>query len=69
MTTQIPELLSSFNHPFYAKFRSNLPEDLKEYVVRAIFHICGPGVLEDERYIAFMNGFAPGAHVRLCFFF
>lgn len=59
----IPSLLSAFdNSPFYAKFRSTLPEDLRTYVVRSVFHICGDGVLEDERYIAFMNGFAPSVH-------
>lgn len=61
----IPALLTSFeNSPFYAKFRSKKPEDLKDYVVRSVFHICGKGVLEDERYTAFMNGFVPSVHVR-----
>ncbi|KAG5640501.1 hypothetical protein DXG03_008289 [Asterophora parasitica] len=62
-TTHIPALLSSFaDSPFYAKFRSQRPEDVKEYSVRSVFHLCGKGVLEDERYIAFMNGFAPSTH-------
>lgn len=65
----IPALLSAFdNSPFYAKFRSTRQEDLSEYAVRSVFHICGDGVLEDERYVTFMNGFAPHVHVRyLCF--
>jgi hypothetical protein len=61
----IPSLLSAFdNSPFYAMFRSTRPEDLKNFVVRSVFHLCGDGVLEDERYAAFMNGFAPTADVR-----
>lgn len=60
----ISSLVSAFeNSPFYSKFRSTKPEDLKEYAVRSVFHICGNDVLENERYIAFMNGFASGAHV------
>ncbi|KAF8166655.1 hypothetical protein K438DRAFT_1857115 [Mycena galopus ATCC 62051] len=59
----IPSLVSSFEEsPFYAKFRSTRPEDLAEFVVRPVFHLCGDGVLEDERYILFMNGFPPTAH-------
>ncbi|KAG5654002.1 hypothetical protein H0H81_008584 [Sphagnurus paluster] len=62
-TTHIPALLSSFeDSPFYAKFRSNRPEDIAEHSVHSVFHMCGKGVLEDERYIAFMNGFAPAVH-------
>ncbi|KAF5379502.1 hypothetical protein D9615_006481 [Tricholomella constricta] len=62
-TRHIPALLASFEaSPFYAKFRSQRPEDIKEHSVRSIFHLCGKGVLEDERYIAFMNGFAPSVH-------
>ena len=62
----IPSLLSAFDtSPFYAQFRSTRPEDLAAYVVRSVFHICGDGVLEDDRYIAFMNGFAPSAHVSI----
>jgi ribonuclease Z len=59
-------LLSAFDTcPFYAKFRSTRPEDIAAYVVRSVFHICGDGVLEDERYIAFMNGFASSVHVSI----
>jgi ribonuclease Z len=61
----IPSLVSAFDKsPFYAKFRSTRVEDLGEYAVRSVFHICGDGVLEDERYVAFMNGFAPHVDVR-----
>ncbi|GLB41597.1 putative tRNase Z endonuclease [Lyophyllum shimeji] len=62
-TMHIPALLSSFEgSPFYAKFRSQRPEANNEYSVRSVFHLCGKGVLEDERYIAFMDGFAPNVH-------
>lgn len=37
---------------------------MQEYAVRAVFHTCGPGVLEDESYVTFMNGFGPDTHVR-----
>ncbi|KAF7320213.1 hypothetical protein MKEN_00805800 [Mycena kentingensis (nom. inval.)] len=54
----IPSLVSSFQtSPFYAKFRSWLPEDMAKYTVRPVFHLCGAGVLEDARYVEFMNGF------------
>ncbi|KAJ7813157.1 hypothetical protein B0H14DRAFT_3751159 [Mycena olivaceomarginata] len=59
----IPSLVSSFEKsPFYAKFHSTRPEDLAEFVVRTVFHLCGDGVLEDARYIEFMNGFPPATH-------
>ncbi|RDB18569.1 Ribonuclease Z, mitochondrial [Hypsizygus marmoreus] len=62
-TAHISALISSFGEsPFYKRFRSEDPEDLKEYAVRSVFHICGKGVLEDERYVAFMNGFIPSVH-------
>ncbi|KAJ6605846.1 hypothetical protein B0H10DRAFT_2076138 [Mycena sp. CBHHK59/15] len=61
--SHIPSLVSSFEQsPFYAKLRSTRPEDLAEIVVRSVFHLCGQGVLEDVRYIKFMNGFPPSAH-------
>lgn len=63
--SHIDSLASSFvDSSFYAQFRSRRPEDIKEYAVRSIFHICGDGVLEDPRYTTFMNGFAPDVHVR-----
>lgn len=37
---------------------------MKLYNVHVVYHLLGDGVLEDERYKAFMNGFADGAHVR-----
>ena len=32
--------------------------------LRAIYHLCGDCVLEDDGYKAFMNAFCPGVHVR-----
>ncbi|KAJ6561082.1 hypothetical protein DFH09DRAFT_1035940 [Mycena vulgaris] len=59
----IPSLISSFDKsPFYAKLRSTRAPDLAEFVVRSVFHICGEGVLEDTRYIQFMNGFPSTTH-------
>ncbi len=62
--SHIPSLVTSFTEsPFYAKFRSHRTEDMADYKTRTVFHICGEGVLEDERYTAFMNGFDPQCHV------
>ncbi|KAJ7035559.1 hypothetical protein C8F04DRAFT_1037200 [Mycena alexandri] len=61
--TYIPSVVSSFEQsPLYAKLRSTRPEDLAEFTVRIVFHLCGDGVLEDPRYVEFMNGFPPSAH-------
>ena len=60
----IPVLTSTFTESsFFAKFRSKCQEDISEYAVRVVFHLCGEGVLEDERYKTFMNGFAPDVEV------
>ncbi|OBZ77398.1 hypothetical protein A0H81_02335 [Grifola frondosa] len=48
--------------PFYARFRSKSEEDRKEHPVHVIFHLCGKGVLEDERYKSFMSGFSDETH-------
>ncbi|KIM85847.1 hypothetical protein PILCRDRAFT_817088 [Piloderma croceum F 1598] len=59
----IHALSSSFTEsPFFAKFRSKRPEDISDHAVRVVFHICGDGILEDERYKAFMSGFGPDVH-------
>lgn len=60
----IPALIIAFENPFYAKFRSHRPEDFKDHAVRSVFHLLGKDVLEDPRYIEFMNGFSPNTHVR-----
>ncbi|KAG6839604.1 hypothetical protein C0991_000997 [Blastosporella zonata] len=58
----IPALIASFEDPFYAKFRSHRPEDFQEQAVRSVFHLLGKDVLEDPRYISFMNGFSSNVH-------
>ncbi|KII91109.1 hypothetical protein PLICRDRAFT_37799 [Plicaturopsis crispa FD-325 SS-3] len=59
----IQSLTSTFaDSPLLARLRSDRKEDTDEYAVRAVFHICGAAVLEDERYKAFMRGFGPGVH-------
>lgn len=61
----IPSLMESFtNSPFFHKYRSRTLEERKEHPVHAVFHLCGEGVLQDERYKAFMNGFSDETHVR-----
>ncbi|KAJ6581025.1 hypothetical protein B0H19DRAFT_1060707 [Mycena capillaripes] len=50
----IPSLLDSFNR---SQFYSKIQSESSEYTVRSIFHLCGEGVLEDERYVGFMNKF------------
>ena len=63
--SHIPELVKSFTqHPFYSKFCSKaVTSDKSELVVHVVFHLCGKGVLEDERYKAFMRAFPDNAHV------
>ncbi|KAL0575576.1 hypothetical protein V5O48_006392 [Marasmius crinis-equi] len=59
----IPSLTEPFaNSTFFKRFRSNAREDNTEFAVRSVFHICGNGVLDDERYKAFMNGFCDSTH-------
>ncbi|KAF9565899.1 hypothetical protein CPC08DRAFT_143698 [Agrocybe pediades] len=59
----IPTLISSFkNSEFYGKFWSEDPITLeaedREYNTRLVYHLCGQGVLEDEKYKEFMRGFS-----------
>lgn len=62
----IRPLMTSFEESsFFAKFRSQRVEDIAEYTVRVVFHMCGDGILEDQRYMEFMNGFAPDVQVSL----
>ncbi|KAH0583074.1 hypothetical protein H2248_010964 [Termitomyces sp. 'cryptogamus'] len=58
----IPALTAAFEDPFYARFRSHRPEDFKDNAVRSVFHLLGKDVLEDPRYIEFMNGFSSNTH-------
>ncbi|KIK93173.1 hypothetical protein PAXRUDRAFT_829230 [Paxillus rubicundulus Ve08.2h10] len=59
----IPGLISGFtdSEPF-ARYLWKYTEGCKEHVVRAVFHLCGENVLEDERYKVFMNDFGPEVH-------
>ena len=60
----ISSLFASFNDsPFFAKYRTKLPEIRKEHPLHAVYHFCGEGVLEDEQYKEFMNGFSDETHV------
>ncbi|KAH9479322.1 tRNAse Z TRZ4, mitochondrial [Psilocybe cubensis] len=63
----ISSLISSFQESdFYQKFWAKDPAVFetteREYNMRVVYHMCGPGVLEDKRYKAFMHGFGPIAH-------
>ena len=58
----IPSLVSAFEtSPFYKSFLSD--GQSKDHTVRCIYHLCGEGVLEDERYRALMNKFDPDVYV------
>ena len=60
----IPSLTSAFEtHPFYKRFLGT--EHTMEHTVYTIFHLCGEGVLEDDRYKSLLSKFAPGVHVRI----
>ncbi|KAM5533878.1 hypothetical protein V8D89_012418 [Ganoderma adspersum] len=55
----IPTLVASFtDSPFFSRYRSKDEAIRKEQPLYAVYHICGAGVLEDERYKEFMNGFS-----------
>ena len=59
----ISSLTSAFEKStFYNQFLG--PKEGKDYTVNSIFHLCGEGVLEDDRYKAFLAGFAPDVNVR-----
>ncbi|KAF9006200.1 hypothetical protein BDQ17DRAFT_1352945 [Cyathus striatus] len=59
----IPSVVSSFTeHPFFRHCTSSQPEDIADCNVRTVFHLCGKGVLEDERYIKFINSFNDNVH-------
>lgn len=62
----IPSLIKAFEDPsYFARFRSATEEERKERRVHAVFHLCGDGVLEDERYKTFMNTFSLDTQVRI----
>ncbi|KAH9924163.1 uncharacterized protein B0H18DRAFT_437455 [Fomitopsis serialis] len=61
--SHIPDVVKSFTqNPFYSEFHSNPATDPREPVVHVVYHLCGKGVLEDERYKAFMRGFPEDTH-------
>ena len=61
-TAHIPSLVSSFrDSAFFNKVWG--PCKTSDVVIRAIYHICGDGVLEDSTYKAFMSGFAEDVQV------
>jgi len=61
----IPAVISAFaESDFYARFRSRKAEDRIEYLTNVVYHLCGPGVIEDARYQAFMRGFDSNVNVR-----
>ncbi|KAH7921559.1 hypothetical protein BV22DRAFT_1038537 [Leucogyrophana mollusca] len=58
--SHIPSLLSSFTgSAAFAKYQTR---ETVDHALRTVFHICGEGVLEDERYKTFMNGFGEKVH-------
>ena len=60
----IPAVVTAFTESdFYAKFRSRRMEDRIEYQTNVVYHLCGPGVIEDSRYQAFMRGFNSQVYV------
>lgn len=61
----IPAVVSVFTESdFYAKFRSRKTEDRIELLTNVVYHLCGPNVIEDPRYQAFMRGFNSNVYVR-----
>lgn len=62
----ITSLVDSFTrHPFYSKFCSKRETaDRSKPLVHVVVHLCGKGVLEDERYKSFMGAFPEDTHVR-----
>ena len=58
-------MLSGFaNSKYFSKYLWKEVKDSKQHKVGAIFHLCGDGVLEDERYKKFMVDFGPEVQVR-----
>lgn len=61
----VPSVLATFtDSPFFSRYRSKVDVDRKESPVHAVYHYCGEGVLEDERYKLFLEGFLDDVHVR-----
>ena len=63
---QIPQLMAHFTEsPFYSRFRSKRQEDQQECITSVVHHLCGEGILEDERYKEFMDGFPESVQVSI----
>ena len=62
----IESLVSAFATPAYSNFRVKHPDSRKDYSVHVIYHLLGSGVLEDERYKSFMDGFSDGTQHLIC---
>ena len=64
----INSLVNSFKESeLYRKIWSEdgtSPPSVPDLELRAIYHLCGDGVLKDSRYKNFLNGFGPHVHVR-----
>ncbi len=62
----IESLVSAFAAPAYSNFRVKNPDSRKDYAVHVIYHLLGSGVLEDERYKSFMDGFSDDTQHLIC---
>ncbi|KAI9458853.1 hypothetical protein BJY52DRAFT_1267524 [Lactarius psammicola] len=62
----IESLASAFAAPAYSNFRVKNPDNRKDYTVHVIHHLLGSGVLEDERYKSFMDGFSNDTQHLIC---
>lgn len=65
-TDYIPSLVAAFqDDPFYNRFLGS--EHALDHTVHSIFHLCGEGVLEDDRYKTLLSKFAPEVQVNRLF--
>ena len=62
----IESLVSAFATPAYSSFRVKHPDSRKDYALHVIYHLVGSGVLEDERYKSFMDGFSDDTQHLIC---
>ncbi len=62
----IESLVSAFSTPAYSNFKVKNPDSRKDYAVHVIYHLLGSGVLEDDRYKSFMNGFSDDTQHLIC---
>jgi ribonuclease Z len=65
----LPPLIDAFSSSAFLrqfqKGESDSGQVESEYVLRTVFHLCGDSVLEDPRYIDFMNNFEPDTYVSI----